>query len=240
MGIRKVLGHLWHQCAASIDKRRAAYVDDSPPLRGEFALAQYLLEQPDVAALCGGSQLDLSVIKRQIQNGMDATTRHSCEIACKVVELPQFVERSRSLDLLSKLLCYGTDELRAAFTTPDMKPGDIPFVTAHGSPEAAFRASWPDSSTSISVEIVNDDVSPIEYVYPALQGEMGLTAEDAIKLTLRIHRAGFVRVAPPASSDPVTFCMGANGRWRDSGLALYCRPSTGPTAPAEPATPAPR
>jgi ATP-dependent Clp protease adapter protein ClpS len=228
MGLRSLLQSLFSNRSGRPEAWPPVHVDGSPSLKNEFDLALFLLDQPEVAALLEERHADITTIKRQTELGRTAVTRESCENVRLVVQQPRLAQTDAHVDLLLKLLSFGTDEIRTAFTTASMKPGDIPFALAHGQSEAQLRAAWPTAAASRSVEIVNDDYSPMECVYPAIERELALTDDAATVLMLRIHRKGAIRVAPPAQMDPESFCVRANAAWRQAGLALYCRPSAQP------------
>ena len=126
------------------------HVEGAPPLESEHDLALHLLDQPAVAQLFEEQGADIGTVRSQVELGRAEATRESWESLHLVVQTPQGVHADRDVDLLVKLLSLGTDEIRAAFTTPGLKPGDIAFALAHGRPETQLRAEWPAAGTARS------------------------------------------------------------------------------------------
>lgn len=58
----------------------------------------------------------------------------------------------------------------------------------------------PDSIGDVYVEIVNDDVTPYDFVISTIQSVFGKTAEEARELTNAVHRNGSARLGPFAPS----------------------------------------
>jgi ATP-dependent Clp protease adapter protein ClpS len=128
--------------------------------------------------------------------------------------------------LLIGLFVFGSPETRLALTPNGGLAGDIPFLVAHGRPEAALRPDWPKPEDQLGdVSILNDPCSPMEAVVAALEESFELVREDAIAKMLEVHESGSTSLKIPSTANVQETCYRLNREWRSAGLALYCVPS---------------
>ena len=124
------------------------------------------------------------------------------------------------------LLIHGSAATREVLTPPAGKPGDIPFVVAHGRREEELRVTWPAINNQTGdILLINDSFSPMEAVVGALVSSFGMSREQAIAKMLKVHKSGEAALEiHQAATSASELCLQLNNEWRSLGLPLYCKP----------------
>ena len=73
------------------------------------------------------------------------------------------------------------------------------------------------------IEILNDNVTPMEFVTSVLHSCLGLTPEDAHRTMLQIHSQGGVLLATPSLDDARRIAAQINAEAGKNGHPLVCR-----------------
>jgi len=81
----------------------------------------------------------------------------------------------------------------------------------------------PGSIDDIYIEVVNDDVSPYDFVITTIQSAFGKSVDEARDLTNAIHRKGSVRIGPYAPAVAQAMLEVAGCRAREAGFPLVTR-----------------
>jgi len=97
---------------------------------------------------------------------------------------------------------------------------DLLFVLVHGVAESDLPAP---AAGEVAVILVNDDISTMELVVEALEGDFGLRTPDATELMLKVHREGRGVVGRFPAAEARQKANAATARARSRGYPLMVR-----------------
>ena len=118
----------------------------------------------------------------------------------------------------------GNTKIRTALDLAGLNVRDLLFRISHGIGESQFTAqSDIGSDADAAVTIVNDNVTPMEFVVQLLMKNLSISRAEAIVMMQKVHNNGSAIISICARADAERLAAAINSEARQEFTPLFCR-----------------